>query len=173
MFIFILTLIAMLMAAIFCMYSNFRTEIKAVAIVYLIVATLFVVTVTHNYKGQPLFYREVPPSLIVYGQEIDQNIGYIHILCRRNQDAPLLFIKTPYVTDMHKAMEQGRKKSKGEPYMLKRGQKGEGKGKGKGKGDGDGDGNGKDGSLSQKSESFWSAPMPKPILPRKDTKIKE
>jgi len=182
MIVFILTLIAMVMAAVFCMYTNFRDGIKAVAIVYLIISTLFVVTITHNYKGQPIFYKQIPSELIVYGQEIDQEAGFIHILCREYEEGKLMFIRTPYDMDMHKAMDQGQKQSKGKAYMLKRGEdgeggdgKGDGKGKGKGgkEGDGDGEGKGTQGSLSHESERYWSAPMPKPRLPRKDTKNEE
>ena len=174
--VFTLTIIAMLMASTFCMYSNFRKEIKAVAIFYLIVSTLWVVSLTASYKGSPIFYKKIPPELIVYGQEIDQEEGYIHLLCREYEDGKLIFMKTPYVLEMHKALEEGRNQSKGKPFKMNRGEKGEGgegkeggKGKGKGGQEGDGteDGEGGQGSLSHQSDRYWSGPLPRTQLPQK------
>lgn len=174
MIIFALTFIAMLMAAIFCMYSNFNIYVKTCSIFYLIIATLFVIMLTVAQRGSPVYYKQIPPRLIVHGQRISVEEGWIEIFCSEEPDSDSMLITTDYDSELHKAMDSGRKQGKGQPYVLKSkgdgegGQSGEnGKGKGKGQ-DGEEAGDGQGGSMSHESNRYWSEPMPLPKLPNKD-----
>ncbi len=169
MLIFTLTFVAMLMAAIFCMYSSFNIYVKTISIFYLIFATLFVILLTASYLGSSVYYKSIPSSLVVYGQRVNADEGWIEIHCSTSPDSQSMLIKTDYDKDLHRAMDSGRKESKGQPYVLKskeegkEGDKGDDKGKGKTK-----DGKvGKGGSLSNQSKKYWSEPMPRPLLPNK------
>lgn len=176
MIIFALTFIAMLMAAIFCMYSNFNIYVKTCSIFYLIIATLFVIMLTVAQRGSPVYYKQIPSKLIVYGQRINVEEGWIEIFCSKEIDSDSMLITTDYDSELHKAMDGGRKQGKGQPYVLKSkgdgegeesGEDGDGKGKGKGK-NGEDVGDGQGGSMSHESSRYWSEPMPLPKLPNKD-----
>ncbi len=170
MIIFTLTFVAMLMAAIFCMYSNFHIYVKTFSIFYLIIATLLVIMLTTGYRGTAIYYKQLPSELIVYGQRVNAEEGWIEIHCSTKPDSQSMLIQTDYDNELHKAMDSGRKKSNGQPYVLKskegngKGKEGEGKGKGEGK---EGKDKGKGGSLSHESKRYWSEPMPKPLMPNK------
>lgn len=173
--IFGLTFVAMLMAAVFCMYSNFHIYVKTFSIFYLIIATLFVIMLTTGYRGSAIYYKQIPSELIVYGQRINAEEGWIEIHCSKTKESESMLITTDYDSELHKAVDNGRKQSKGQPFKLKSNGESSGEDTEKGKGKGKGDGKGKDGengetggSLSQESRRYWSEPMPKPELPNKD-----
>jgi len=173
MIIFLLSISAMILAAVCSIYSNFPTVVRALCVAYLILATLIIVGTTASYRGAPIYKKILPEDLIIYGQWIDKEGGYINMLYSANRDQEPTYIKTDYDLNLHKALQQGSKMAKGEPFQIKKegggdgdGKEGEGKGKGKGKGDAEGGGDGA-GSMSLESQSYRAYLLPSPKIPEK------
>lgn len=163
----------MILAAVCSIYSNFPTVVRALCVAYLILATLIIVGTTASYRGAPIYKKILPEDLIIYGQWIDKEGGYINMLYSSNRDQEPTYIKTDYDLNLHKALQQGSKMAKGEPFQIKKegggdgdGKEGEGKGKGKGKGDAEGGGDGA-GSMSLESQSYRAYLLPAPKIPEK------
>lgn len=174
MLIFLLSLTAMIVAALCCIYSRFPVIVRSLCVSYLILSTIIIVGATANYRGAPIYKRFVPNDIIIYGQYIDKKTGYINMLFSYNQHEEPSYIKVDYDLDLHKALDQGAKMAEGKAFRIKKdgngseGEEGDGKGKGKnGKGSGEKGSDGK-GSTSQKSIPYKAYKLPPPILPQKD-----
>lgn len=167
----------MILAAVCSIYSNFPTVVRALCVAYLILATLIIVGTTASYRGAPIYKKVLPDDIIIHGQWIDKDSGYINMLFSFNRDQEPTYIKTDYDLDLHKALQQGAKMAKGKPFKIKKegrdggeGKEGEGKDKGKGKGKEKGDAKGKGdgaGSLSLESQTYRAYLLPAPKIPEK------
>lgn len=173
---FIIILSALTISCFFVVFSNFNVYLKSVAIVSIALSSLVAFTILEQYIGTPKVFEkiDIPPTVVVYGQLVEEDSIYI-LFIEEGLTPPPKYIQYPYSQDLHKALSQGKKLAKGEPFVLKSTGKPSSGNPGSGK---NGDKNGRAGSESKNgkdrgkdtvsSQRFGVFKLPPPDMPAKE-----
>lgn len=143
--------------------------IKAMFIYILIMTSLAIFSKISQYKGSPKEVDSLPVEFVHVASVVDEPNGTIYLWMKELDSKELfpLSVKFPYNRDIHKAAEEGKQASQGQPFKMTlekaEGSEGESDGSEGNKADKSG------GSISLESVSGASVGIvPPSMLPRKD-----
>ena len=152
-------------------YSKTGNVLKLVTIPAVIFGSVLSFYLILQYQGKPIVSESIPPDITVYGQLVDKENETIYLLFSETGELPPpIYVQYIYNEGLHKALSQGKRQGKGEPFRLTAKEKGEGgeggEGGEKGEGDGKGKNKGKKGAnnISLESASFGVHALPPPVM---------
>jgi len=171
--VFVMVLCLLATGAIGIGFSHLPTAPKCLVVALMIYGSILALLSIQEFKGNVKPIPTTPTKMKVIHHEIGKDKKKIRLIMQDLdlEDSKKLYIEIDYTQNMHKALSEGARMAKGQPFMIKKESQGEGA-------EGAEKGNGKKGagkfkktgskSISERSEAFKAYKLPATVLPEKD-----
>ena len=171
--VFVMVLFLLMAGAIGIGFSHLPTLPKCCVVAVMVYGSILSLLSIQEFKGNVRPINETPSKMKVIHHEVGKDKKKIRLVMEDMQvdDAKKLYIEVDYSQNMHKALSEGKKMSKGAPFVLEKDKKGDGK-------EGAEKGNGKKGkkeggkkgskSLSELSAAYKAYKLPATVMPDKE-----
>ncbi len=171
--VFVMVLCLLATGAIGIGFSHLPTVPKCIVVAAMIYGSILALLSIQAFKGQVRPVLAPSQKIKVIHHEVGKDKKKIRLVMQdlMKDEPEKRYIEVDYTQNMHKALSEGARMSKGAPFILEK----EG---GKGGKEGAGDGEGKNGSkksgkkgsksLSELSEAYRAYKLPKTVMPDKE-----